>query len=63
MASIKVEFKVSHTKEELSKDKSSFLFFFLCSSVRLDMINFSQLTSWTGKKTTVKWEFLLCEAA
>lgn len=39
MASITHEFKVSHTEEELSEDKS----FFHCSYVRLDMTHFSQL--------------------
>lgn len=39
MASIKAEYKASHTEQELSEDKT----FFHCTYIRLDMINFSEL--------------------
>lgn len=43
------EFKVSHTEEELSEDKS----FFHCNYVRIDMPYFSQLPELENKPSKV----------
>lgn len=49
MASIMPEFKVSHTEEELSEDKS----FFHCNYIRIDMPYFSQLPELENKLSKV----------